>query len=78
MSGHRRRTGQEPKPTRAASRIAEHKRRVHTAPTGRLQMSAAFDRLRSAAVRAGGGDELLRQLATDINDMAVGLERQAA
>ena len=48
MSGHRRRTGQEPKPTRAASRIAEHKRRVHTAPTGRLQMSAAFDRPRPA------------------------------
>ena len=78
MSGHRRQPGQKPKPTRAASRIAEHKRRVHAAPTGKAQAAAAFDRARSAAARAPDAESAWYALATLINDHAVSLESGVA
>jgi hypothetical protein len=75
MAGHWRGTGGS---TREAGRIAEHRRRVHEAPTGRRQAAAAFDRLRSAAVRHPDADRLLYEIASELNDRAVALEGAAA
>jgi hypothetical protein len=75
MAGHRRGSGQL---TREANRIAEHKRRVHTAPTGRRQAAAAFDRLRSAASRHPDAEALWHEIATDLNSRAIALESGVA
>ena len=75
MAGHWRGTGGT---TRETGRIAAHKRRVQEAPTGRRQVAAAFDRLRSAAVRHPDAERLLHEIATDLNDRAKALEGAAA
>ena len=77
MSGHRRQDGQDPKPTRASRRAAEHHRRVMEAPTGRRQAAAAFDRLRSAASRHPEAERLWHEIATDLNSRAIALESAA-
>ena len=75
MAGHWRGTGGQ---ARRAGRIAEHQRRVREAPTGRRQAAAAFDRLRSAAVRSADAERLLHEIATDLNNRAIEIEGAAA
>ena len=75
MAGHRKGTG---RPRRCDSRADEHMRRVREAPTGRAQVSAAFDWWRSAAVRHPDADTVLHELATRLATEARELERRAA
>jgi hypothetical protein len=75
MAGRWRGTGGH---SRESGRIAEHQRRVQAAPTGRRQVAAAFDRLRSAAVRHPDAETVLHEIATDLNDRAKALEGAAA
>jgi hypothetical protein len=78
MSGSRQLEDGSTKPRRRDGRIAMHRQRVHSAPTGRRQAAAAFDRLRSAAVHHPDAERLLYEIATDLNDRAVALEGAAA
>ena len=75
MAGHRRGTG---KPKRADARMAAHHRRVHSAPTGELQLSAAFDMLRSVAYRHPDRGTVLHAEATRLYERAMELEGSAA
>ena len=71
MAGHHRGTET---PTREAGRIAEHHRRVMTAPTGRRMTAAAFDRWRSAARRCTDPDSEWHAVAMWLNERAKELE----
>lgn len=75
MAGHRRRDG---KPTRAHARMAAHRQRVHTAPTGEAQLAAAFDMLRSVAYRHPDRGTVLHAEATRLFERALELEGSAA
>jgi hypothetical protein len=73
MTGFRHDTGA---PRRRDRRHLEHDRRVREAPTGKLQVAAAFDRYRSAAVRHPDADTELHDVATWLNERAKRIERE--
>jgi hypothetical protein len=78
MAGSRKLPGGGTKPRRRDTRIAQHEHRVQTAPTGKAQLAAAYDRYRSAAHRWHDPATELHQTATWLNERAKHLERETA